>query len=164
MRSTKENLESIIEFVDNAPGLSGNIKNGELTIFQKTDGKTFSFSPAQLTEVLFRQDAEAHAFLQLNFRSGSKVLITDSLVGFKPHQTLGLDMSKLPKVVTTPDLKSVYEAIDEVLGSENIDHELEILKKVYLSILIGGEKVGFNLQTERRWLNRLLGSRVRASA
>lgn len=164
MRSMKENIESIIEFVDNSQGLSGNIKNGEFLILQKTDGKTFSFSPSLVTDVLFRQDAEAHPFLQLNFRNANKVLITDSLVGFKPHQTLGLDMSKLPKVVTTPDLKSVYEAIDEVLGSENIDHELEILKKVYLAILIGGEKVGFNLQNERRWLNRLLGSRVRASA
>ena len=43
-------------------------------------------------------------------------------------------------------------------------HEVEILKKVYLAIIAGGEKVGFDLSPERSWLNRLLASKFRASA
>jgi hypothetical protein len=68
-------------------------------------------------------------------------------------------------VVTTPDLVSVFEAIEESLGADNgADQETEILKKVYLAIVTGGEKVGFDLEVERQWLNRLLASKFRASA
>ena len=66
----------------------------------------------------------------MNFQNSYKVLLTDNLIGFKPQETLGLDMTRIPKVVTTPDLFSVYEAIEESLGSDTQDHEVEILKKV----------------------------------
>ena len=86
-------------------------------------------------------------------------------MGFKPLETSGLDMGKIPKVVTTPDLISVFEAIEDSMSSDATpDHEVEILKKVFLAILQGGELAGFNLEFERRWMTRLVPSKIRASA
>jgi hypothetical protein len=86
-------------------------------------------------------------------------------VGFKPFEVTGLDMSKIPRVVTTPDLMSVFEAIEESLSSEDgIDMELDILRKVYQSILIGGEMAGFDLKFERKWMDRLYSVKFQASA
>jgi len=165
LKATKTELDSILNFVERATGLSALVSDdGDLQIVQDIDSKIFAFSMEEVTEVLHRQDAESKAFLQINFKNSNKVLLTETLVGFKPSQTLGLDMTKLPKVVTTPDLVSVFDAIEDAMGSDQIDHEIEILKKVYLAIVSGGEKVGFDLKDERRWLNRLLGSRLRASA
>ena len=165
MKSIKEDLDSILHFIDCSHGLKSlGVESGHLKIIQSADDKVFSFSLEDVSEVLHRQDSESKLFLQINFRNSNKILLTENLVGFKPHHTLGLDMTKLPKVVTTPDLLSVYEAIEEAIGSEQIDHEIEILKKVYLSIIEGGEKVGFELKKERLWLTRLMGSKLRASA
>ena len=92
-------------------------------------------------------------------------MLTDALVGFKPENVFGLDMSKLPRVVTTPDLISVLEAIEEGLsGDLPQDHEIEILKRVYQSILSGAELAGFELEFERNWIGRLAPTRFRASA
>jgi hypothetical protein len=138
---------------------------GRVQLRQDLDGKLFTFSSQDVNEVLHRADSEGKAFLQVNFKNGSKILLTETLIGFKPIETLGLDMSRIPKVVTTPDLVSVYEAIEESMGADNgNDTEVEILKKVYLAIITGGEKVGFDLTTERKWLNRLLASKLKASA
>lgn len=165
MKSNKSDLDSILNFIERSQGLrSVGTDDGELKIVQTVDEKVFSFKLSQVSEVLHRQDSESRLFLQVNFQNSNKILLTENLVGFKPNQTFGLDMTKLPKVVTTPDLISVYEAIEDAMGSEHIDHEIEILKKVYLSIIDGGEKVGFDLKTERFWLNRLMGSKLRASA
>ncbi len=162
---TKSDLDSILNFIEGSQGLRAVGEDSEeLKIIQTVDGKIFSFKVKEISEILHRQDVDSKTFLQINFQNSNKVLITESLVGFKPNQTLGLDMAKLPKVVTTPDLVSVYEAIEDAMGSDQIDHEIEILKKVYLAIVEGGEKAGFDLKEERRWLNRLLGSRLRASA
>ena len=91
-------------------------------------------------------------------------MLTDNLVGFKPSETWGLDMSRIPKVVTTPDLHSVLDAIEDSLGSDQAESEVEILKKVYYSILTGAEKIGFELPFERRCLERLMATKMRASA
>jgi hypothetical protein len=159
-------LEEILEFVDHASGLSSNIRDGgEVSIHQSCDGKTFTFDSKKLAEVLRRTDADGNAFIQINFNSGHKVLFTDTLVGFKPRETFGLDMTKIPRVVTTPDLVSVYEAIEESMSADMApDHEVEILKKVYWAILQGGESAGFDLDHEKEWLGRLLSPRFKASA
>lgn len=158
-------MDSILNFVDGSKGLTARVsETGKVQVLQDVDGKVFTFYAYEISEVLHRTDSEGKGFLQLNFKNNLKVLLTETLVGFKPVETFGLDMSRIPKVVTTPDLLSVFEAIEESLGSENIEHEVEILKKVYMSILMGGERVGFDLGFERRWLNRLLASQVRASA
>lgn len=165
MKSSIAEMDNILNFVDASKGLDGRVsETGKVQIQQNVDGKVFSFYAYEVSEVLHRTDSEGKGFLQLNFKNNLKVLLTETLVGFKPVETFGLDMSRIPKVVTTPDLLSVFEAIEESLGSENIEHEVEILKKVYLAILMGGERVGFDLSFERKWLNRLLASQVRASA
>ncbi|MBX2996690.1 MAG: hypothetical protein KF681_17860 [Bdellovibrionaceae bacterium] len=158
-------LEEVLSYVDHSGGLSSNVtEDGMIFIQQNVDGKTFRFHMQDLTEVLQRTDADGKGFIQINFTSGHKVLFTDTLVGFKPREVTGLDMSKIPKVVTTPDLISVFEAIEESLSSDQQDHEIEILKKVFQAILTGGEQAGFDLSFERRWLGRLLPTKYRATA
>lgn len=162
--STAE-LDDILNYVDGSKGLSAQVsETGRVHVNQDIDNKVFSFYAYELGEILHRADTEGKPFLQLNFKNGNKVLLTETLVGFKPVETFGLDMNRLPKVVTTPDLLSVYEAIEEALGSDSVDHEVEILKKVYQAILLGAEKIGFDLPFERKWLNRLIATKIRASA
>lgn len=159
-------LEEILAFVDQSTGLSSNVtESGAVAIEQNVDGKIFRFTCEELSEVLQRFDADGKQFIQVNFQSGNKVLFTETLVGFKPRETLGLDMNKIPRVVTTPDLISVFEAIEDSLSSDSTpEHEIEILKKVFLAILHGGENAGFDLTFERKWLARLVPSKFRASA
>jgi hypothetical protein len=159
-------LEEILAFVDQSAGLSSKVsESGVIAIHQNVDGKIFRFSSEELTEVMQRFDSDGKQFIQVNFQSGNKVLFTETLVGFKPRETVGLDMSKIPKVVTTPDLISVFEAIEDSLSSDTTpESEVEILKKVFVAILHGGELAGFDLAFERKWLSRLVPSKFRASA
>ena len=157
-------IDNILSFVDRTSGLKATFEDGRVEIAQSLDGKIFHFESEHVTEVLNRTDSDGRPFIQINFRDTNKVLLTDSLVGFKPSETIGLDMSRIPKVVTTPDLKSVLDAIEDTLGSDQADHEVEILKKVFYSILSGAEKIGFELPFERRCLERLMATKVRASA
>lgn len=138
---------------------------GTLRVMQKIDKRTLDLRLETISEILNRSDSEGHGFLQINFIDSTKILITDALIGFKPTEVTGLDMSRLPKVVTTPDLKSVFEALEEQIGSDAISQqEIEILKKVYSSILNGAEKVGFDLNIEKKWIQRLIASSVLAYA
>ncbi len=163
---TTTDLDSILNYIDSSRGLQAKVgESGKIQVFQELDGKIFNFTSQDIFEILHRTDADGKPFIQLNLNGGHKVLLTDTLIGFKPIETFGLDISRIPKVVTTPDLLSVFEAIEESLGAESgADSEVEILKKVYLSILGGGERVGFDLTFERKWLNRLIASKSKASA
>jgi hypothetical protein len=163
---TSQMLAEVLNFVENSSGLTSQVSdNGSVSIHQAVDGKTFRFKTEELGEILQRMDSDGKNFIQVNFSSGNKVLLTDTLVGFKPRETLGLDMSKIPRVVTTPDLISVFEAIEDSLGSDSIpETELDILKKVFSAILQGGESAGFDLTFERKWLARLVSMRFQASA
>ncbi len=165
-QKSSQMLEEILAFVDKSQGLTSEVTEaGKVMVQQQIDGKLFHFSFEALNEVLQRFDADGKQFIQVNFQSGNKVLFTDTLVGFKPRETVGLDMSKIPRVVTTPDLISVFEAIEDSLGSDSTpDHEIEILKKVFTAILHGGENAGFDLSFEKRWLARLVPGKIRASA
>lgn len=153
--------ELVKVFVEQSSGLS--LKegtNGELSIFQQVDGKSIRILLNNIEEVLSRQDSEGHHFIQVNFFDGKKIIITEKLVGFKPIETTGLDVRKLPKVVTTPDLVSVIEAIEESLSSQNSRaEEIDVLKRVFDSVLQGAEAVGFELTNERSWLNFITTSR-----
>lgn len=135
-----------------------------MVIEQKIDKKRISINNFDLDEVLFREDEAGKPFLQVNFVSGKKILITETLVGFRPLGLFGLDMEKLPKVVTTPDIQSVFEAIQETLESNDLPEELDVLRKVYDSVLCGGESVGFDLKEERKILARLPMTVTQASA
>ena len=159
-------LEEIVRYVEKSSGLSCSVESGtSVQVSQSIDGKIFKFTMEQLAEVLERSDVDGKPFIQINFTTGYKVLFTDTLVGFKPRETYGLDMSKIPRVVTTPDLLSVLNAIEDGMSSENIaDFEIEVLKRVYFSIIQGGESAGFDLTDEKKWLTRILPSQMKASA
>jgi hypothetical protein len=165
--SRDELLTEISEFVVQTDGLNIQVNEThmEATIVQELDGKNMTFSTSKVSEILHRKDSDGKDFIQINFESGIKVLLTNTLVGFKPAITPGLDMDRLPKVVTTPDLQSVSDAISEALSSEFSHHqEVEILKRVFEAVIKGGELAGFTLCEEKDWLDRLLSSKIEASA
>ena len=163
--SKNEQVLQIRDFVAKSAGLRSRVGSGdELQIHQNTDGKSIAFPITDLEEVIPRIDSDGHVFLQINFLSGKKILLTENLIGFKPVPSRGLDLSKLPKVVTTPDLLSVVEAIeDSVTSTPNQADELEVLKRVFDSVLRGAEAVGFDITPERLWLQSL-GRTTKASA
>jgi len=164
---TQHDLLTIIEdFISKSAGLLlAKGIDGDLAISQKGDAKKIKVRKGELIDVLARKDAEGKEFVQINFSSGRKILLTDQLIGFKPLPVAELDISKLPKVVTTLDLVSVFEAIEEsVTTMGGRPEDTETLKKVFQSILLGGEDVGFDLTTEKSWLRRLPAVTSKASA
>lgn len=166
---TQHDLLSIIQdFVSKSSGLSANTNlEGEVVIGQKGDAKEIKLRKTDLLDVLVRKDSEGKEFIQVNLIEERKILLTDQLVGFKPHPITDLDVSKLPKVVTTLDLISVFEAIEEASAVNRTgvsSEDTETLKKVFQAILQGGEDVGFNLTMERSWLKRLPSVGSKASA
>ena len=150
--------EVILNYLNRAKGLVNFGSSPILVkIFQKADGKSLAFEIDDISEVIPRIDSDGNPFLQVNFNSGKKILLTDTLVGFKPAVNSGLDMGKLPSVVTTPDLMSVVEVIEETMSSYRVEpEEIEILRRVFGSVLEGGEAVGFDLSSEKIWLTRLI--------
>lgn len=168
-QSNQENLDhmqQIEEFITGSSGLQASrIDHLFLKVFQRADGKELSFNLNDLEDVIHRVDSEGQKFLQVNFHCGKKILITQNLIGFKPATSIGLDMNRLPRVVTTPDLLSVVDAIEETLElTDAAPEELEVLKRVFDSVLRGGEDVGFDLTPERLWLNNLSLIASKASA
>lgn len=160
-----EQVTQITEFISKSTGLRSRLDGQEsIQVHQCADGKTIAIPQAELEEVISRIDSDGHTFLQINFKSGKKILLTQNLIGFKPAPARGLDLGKLPKVVTTPDLLSVVEAIeDSMAATPNQPEELEVLKKVFDSVLRGAEAVGFDTTSERVWLQGL-GRQSKASA
>jgi hypothetical protein len=152
-----ELLNEILTFVQTTRGLRSSTGNeGRTRITQALDGKFFDFAAADLESVLARTDTEGQEFIQINFCSSKKVLMTTTLVGFKPVPLKGLDLAKLPRVVTTPDIESVFEAVQDALHATETDsREVAVLKKVFEAVVAGGESVGFDLSTERAWISRI---------
>jgi|GEM_PF-593052 len=151
-------LDEITKFIAGAKGLKFADSNLEdyITIEQLADGKSIRINKFDLEEVLPRVDDEGESFLQVNFYSGKKILVTTNLIGFRPLSIFGLDMNRLPKVVTTPDIMNIFEAIQESLCHEDAStEELEVLRKVYDAVVSGGESVGFNLDKERRLFTQI---------
>ena len=164
--SKNDQALQIRDFVSKSSGLrSKGAEQDQIHIAQNTDGKAIRFNVADLEEVVPRIDSDGHVFLQVNFLSGKKILLTQNLIGFKPVPSRGLDLSKLPKVVTTPDLLSVVEAIEDTISATPGEAgELEILKRVFDSVLKGAEAVGFDITPERVWLQSLSRNSTKASA
>lgn len=152
-------LEEIIRFIGRSSGLRVSESSMYLEITQIADNRKLKLSMGDLETVLPRQDQDGRPFLQLNMRDNKKILLTDHLVGFKPRPMPGLDLKKLPRVVTTPDLISVLEAIEETLSAADVSNiEAEMLKKAYFAIVVGAELVGFRMDAERDWVVRLIAS------
>lgn len=164
---TTANPQTLItDFIVQTSGLElRSESNQELVIYQKIDSKTIRFPVSTVEEVLTRIDADGKNFLQVNFLDGRKILLTEKLIGFKPIEIKGLDLKKLPKVVTTPDLVSVVEALEESLsGSDPRDEEVEVLRRVFEAVLAGAKAVGFEIEAEKAWVNCLPAFRRRPSA
>ena len=163
----QEHLVQIKEFVAKSSGLRSRTNNleNQVHISQSADGKVIAIALADLDEIIHRVDSDGQVFLQVNFTNGKKILLTQNLIGFKPVPSRGLDLSKLPKVVTTPDLLSVVEAIEDTITTTPAApaEELDVLKKVFDSVLRGAEAVGFDITPERIWLQGL-ARKTKASA
>lgn len=166
LEKQQELLAEILAFVERASGIQSHTVSSDCNrVRQALDGKWIDIQTENLENVISRSDTEGQEFIQVNFCSGKKILITDTLIGFKPAVLRGLDVSKLPKVVTTPDILSVFEALQDALEDNDPSvHELSILKKVFEAVLVGGEAVGFDLSHERSWLTRIPTSPRRVSA
>lgn len=163
----QELLAEILAFVQSTRGLRSapTTPDGRTRITQVIDGKNFEFKTADLESVLSRTDTEGQDFIQINFCSAKKVLMTTTLVGFKPVPLKGLDLAKLPRVVTTPDIESVFEAVQDALHANETDaHEVNVLKKVFEAVVAGGESVGFDLAEERAWIARIPANFTKTAA
>ncbi len=161
MSEKEQKKEILIKYATQAQGLELNLETDAFEITQTVDRKGIRFYFTQLDDVLVRDDTSDKPFLQLNFTNGDKVLITDELIGFKPYPIQGFDINKLPKVVTTSDLVSVFEAAEEAHTSGRPD-EVVVLRQVFQSILLGGEQVGFNLKNEKNWFAQLISKSASA--
>lgn len=157
LEEQKKLLAEVLDYVAKSNGLRGVlVDKHQARIRQVADGKSILISAHLLESILFRTDSNGTDFIQVNFTTGKKILITDSLIGFKPTTPKGIDITRIPRVVTTPDVISVFEAIQETLHSAGPEsYELSILKKIFDAVLSGGEAVGFDLSQERLWLSRV---------
>lgn len=155
-----ELLNSINEFARRSNELEVQIVDQSiLKIRQKIDGHTVFVDAGRLQDILMRTDADGRDFVQVNFQDGLKILITERLIGFKPvlrRGGTGTASAKLPRVVTTPDLMAVLEALED--AAENEDRDLSVLRELFDSIVCGAEKVGFDVTKEKTWLLPYLGS------
>ena len=141
-QSIKVVASQIADFVESSTGLefSSPKRNSDIRVKQKIDGKCSLLRWILLRESFPRMDSEGIDFLQVNFEDGRKLLLTQTLIGFKPIPLTGLDMDRLPKVVTTPDLISVVEAIEEAMNTKSSHPvEVEVLRCVFSAVLEGGE-------------------------
>lgn len=149
--------QKMIEFIQSSAGLEVlDSQSTDFAIRQKVDLKSIVIKIDQIQNLIQRADTEGVPFLQVNLKDNKKILITENLIGFKPAVLGGLDTSRIPKVVTTQDLRSVFDAIEEALYlNENPNEEIQLLKKIFDSVIAGGEHIGFDLNRERSWLLRL---------
>ena len=158
--------QQITDFIKLSEGLAiSSFNSKEVRVKQQIDHKEISILLDSVDEVISRVDKDNFKFLQVNFECGKKLILTHSLIGFKPTPLDSLDMDKLPKVVTTPDLISVIEVLEEAMNTESCHPvEVEVLRHVFIAVLEGGEAIGFNLAKERTWLDRVTRVKSNASA
>ena len=149
-------IENIAHFIGKTSGLSINwCDEISINISQLSDNKSLPIRVQNLNDVILRKDSKRRDFIQIDFANGSKVLLTQQLIGFKPYPIHGLDMREVPKVVTTTDLYKVFQAIEETLALDGSDIEINLLSQIFRSILKGGEMVGFDLKKEKACFHRL---------
>lgn len=165
--NTTDSLNVIVNFLDQHSSFKYTMKENQITIQQSEDKKNIVIKTNDIEKVLSRVDYDGSQFIQVNFRDQLKILITKNLVGFKPIENTGFSSEKIPKVVTTVDLVSIVSAIEDLYDSDDSPQsltELEVLKKVFQSILIGAEAVGFDMRAEKQWFSRNMLSHSAASA
>lgn len=154
-----EKQQDVFEIISNYLKLESSglhldfLSEDKMRLTQDIDGKSLEIEKFGIEEVLERSDSNGKPFLQINFMSGSKILLTKSLVGFKPALFEGVDAERIPNVVTTPDLLSIIEAFSDFDEAEV--SERRALRRMYFAILQGAEDVGFELKNEKLWLSKL---------
>ena len=149
-------VEKIVHFINNSSGLTlDRYDELSINIRQLSDGKSLSLHINNLKDVILRKDSQKRNFIQIDFVNGLKILLTQLLIGFKPYPVHGLDMREVPKVVTTPDLYKVFQAIEETLSLDGDEMEVHFLIHIFRSILKGGEIIGFDLKNERFYFHHL---------
>ena len=166
-RLASENMNEIVNFLESTRYVKYEFDQVSLKVTQNEDHKSMSFRFSDVEKVLLRTDFDGSQFIQINFHNKTKILITKNLIGFKPLELIGFDSAKIPKVVTTVDLSSVYKAIEDLTDSEDTYQsatELEVLKKVYQSIMFGAEQVGFEMKAEKQWFSAFLLNPLAATA
>ncbi len=161
-----ELLNSIYDFVRRSKELDVQfVESSILKISQRIDGHVLFLDAGRLQDILMRTDADGRSFVQVNFHDSLKILITERLIGFKPMSRRSAApggapsqsvSAKLPRVVTTPDLMSVLEALEDAADSE--DRDLSVLRDLFDSIVCGAERVGFDVNREKAWLLPYLGA------
>ncbi len=146
-------LDRIVEFASGSSGLETEHREAVVVIRQRMDGHRIEVPASRLQDILMRTDTDGRDFVQVNFENGTKILITDRLIGFKPvlrataPGAASPSISKLPKVVTTPDIMSVVEAIEDAVDAD--DNDIPLLKDLFEAIVRGAETVGFDVARER---------------
>jgi hypothetical protein len=154
MKKEKSTIEQIADFIETESTLTlDSLTEAGLKLTQNIDGKSLEILTSGVDEVLTREDSTGKPFLQVNFVEGTKILITKSLVGFKPALFEGVDPDRIPNVVTTPDLLSIVEALSDFDFEEDYE-EYRALRRMYYSILHGAEAVGFEIENERLWISQ----------
>jgi hypothetical protein len=150
-------MEMVIEFLENSRGLNyKKLETGALCIFQKVDGKQIHLDTEEIVSVIPREDYKKDAFIQINFSGGKKILLTDHLIGFKPAEIDGINIESLPKVVATPDLVGLFEALEDCLSAKNTNITMLLeLRQASMSIIEGAESIGIDLSQEKIWLKRI---------
>lgn len=165
--NTTDNVNTIINFIETAQFKNYVFDESHIILVQSEDQKRIKFNFNDIEKVLERVDYDGSLFLQINFYNKTKILITKALVGFKPLEIVGFDSTKIPKVVTTVDLSSVKKAIEdlyEVEESYQTATEIDVLKKVYQSIMLGAEGVGFEIKAEKHWFGAFMLNQSAATA
>lgn len=160
-------MNEIVNFLESTRYVNFEFDQTRLRVTQNEDSKSMSFNFVDVEKVLSRTDYDGSQFIQINFVNKTKILITKNLIGFKPLDIIGFDSAKIPKVVTTVDLNSVHKAIEELTDAEETYQtatELEVLKKVYQSIMLGAEQVGFEMRAEKQWFSAFLLNPLAATA
>ncbi len=150
-------MEKVVEFIRGTSGLDCQVlETGNIEISQKLDGKRILLNEENIISVIPRLDHKDDPFIQVNFLDGRKILLTDQLIGFKPVLIEGINTENLPKVVATPDLIGLFEAMEDCLDGrvENFPTILE-LRQAFLAIVEGGEAIGIDLAQEKLWLKHI---------
>lgn len=154
---TKKIIETFLSNSEKLSILESKKEYNKITLFQNYDRKTLSFEIEDVKKILERKDYNGQIFLQVNFKDGKKILLTQEFIGFSPAVGIGIDVFKLPKVVTTADILSVIEAIESTIyGTEHYQESLYEAKMFFESIAAGAESVGFDLTGERLWVEKLV--------
>lgn len=133
-------------------------ENG-FAIMQKSDQRKISFYLKDLESLLILKNEEGlTGNFQINFFGKQKVLLTKNFIGFSPiFPTKGEELKKLmPPVVTTEDLKNLKNSLSVQMQSikKKDFSQLFSLVACYMSVLKGGEAMGFDLKDFRHWVER----------